>query len=73
MNQFDEKMKEYNSALTDGRIMSLELLLRVMVINKVTEIYEVEELVGMLLKSAKGDQYEAEQKADNLTGQIPNV
>ena len=73
MNKHREKMKANSEGRIEGRIMSLELLLKVMAINKVTEVYEVEELVGMLLKSAKGDQYEAEQKVDNLTGQIPNV
>ena len=67
MNQFDEKMKEYTSALTDGRIMSLELLAKMMKLHKVTEVYEVEELIATLLNSAKSQQYEAEQKADHLT------
>ena len=52
-SRFDEKMKEYNSALTDGRVMSLELLLKVMKLNDVTELHEAEELIKILLESAK--------------------
>ena len=53
MNQFDEKMKEYTSALTDGRIMSLELVTKMIKLHKVTEVYEVEQLIETLLDSAK--------------------
>ena len=65
--QFDQTMEEYKSALTDGRIVSLELLLKSMATHKVTEVYQVEEIIDILLKSAKGDRYAAEASADHIT------
>lgn len=71
-DELEEILQEHTDVMNTGRVMALEMLLQEISLNKLTEIYQVEELIKSKIDS-KGEQYAAEANADHLTEQIPNV
>lgn len=74
--EFDAQTKRAGIIHLDAKIGTLNDLLSDIKDHGFTETYQIEGHINNLLEimnELKGNEYEADAKADHLTGQIPNV
>lgn len=76
MSDFEQAIKRVGEIHLNAKIDALQGLLKEIKAEGYTEIYQVEGHINSsldVLDRVKGEQYEADAKADHVTEQIPNV